>query len=101
MATTTSDNRAVRMDNGTLVSPLPDWESLEAYRGPKGDIRVEVISYPNGGEDWFTDYRPELIDGLAGGLADGETFTSPCGGTRWQRHGDEMHVRSMGRPSGH
>jgi hypothetical protein len=78
----------ITMANGKLL-PVPNYAGISMA----SEAHVELIHFPNGGEWWFTDYRPELIDGLAGGLADGETFTSRDGST-WTRYGEEMLVRT-------
>jgi hypothetical protein len=56
----------------------------------------ELINLADGGEWWVTDYRGELIDGLRGDLANGETFTA-FDGVAWTRYGDEMLVVTPGQ----
>ena len=47
-----------------------------------------MLRLENGWEVWIGVYDPTLIEGLAGDLADGESFTHPDGSTV-TRHGDE------------
>lgn len=82
----------VTMDNGQPVALRPNWESMELYRGPRGEVRVEVVTYPGGGEDWFTSYEASLTP-VSGGLADGRTQTAIDGGI-CRRYGSELHFRS-------
>jgi hypothetical protein len=83
----------INMGNGKVV-PVPlGYESIATYSG----AIPELITFTNGGEWWLTDYRPELVEGLVGDLADGETFTSSDDGTTWTRYGDETLVRSPGQ----
>lgn len=82
----------ITMGNGRVLPVRPDYESIATHSGAS----PELITFPNGGELWLTDYRAELIDGLAGGLADGQTFTSPDG-TTWTRYDDELLVVTPGQ----
>jgi hypothetical protein len=77
----------VTMDNGLTVPVRDGWESIEVHKR----AAPELIRYPDGSEAWFTHYDRILIEGLAGDLADGETFTSPDGCTS-ARYGDKMAV---------
>jgi len=82
---------AVTMANGKAF-PVPAFVAIsigsEAY--------PELITFADGGEWWVTDYRCQLIDGLAGDVVDGETFTAHDGVT-WTRYGDEVLVVTLGQ----
>ena len=85
-------NLGATMDNGEVV-PVPlDWEGASIYRDPKGKPQIEVITYKDGREIWFTTYEEWKVEGR-GGLADGRTRTNSDGST-CTRYGDEMVMRS-------
>jgi len=77
---------AVTMDSGKAF-PVPAFAGISIG----SSAYPEVITLAEGGEWWVTDYRGELIDGLPGDLANGETFTA-SDGAAWTRHGDEVLV---------
>lgn len=81
----------ITMNNGAVL-PVPAYVGISMASG----ACPEVITFADEGEWWITDYRLGLIDGLAGDLADGETFTSHDGVT-WTRYGDEMLVVTPAR----
>lgn len=87
MATIKTGTATITMASGKVIPVPPGFDSM-TINGPTGDL----ITWPDG-EWWITSYGRLLIDGLAGDLADGETFTSHDG-TTWTRHGAEMLVTS-------
>jgi hypothetical protein len=93
MEITINDDRvSVTMDNGKTLRVPSDYLSIETI--DNGDC-WDLITFADE-EWWFTDYRRELIDGLDGKLADGETFAANDG-CSWVRYGAEVLAISPGR----
>src|SRR5262249_23460593 len=75
------------MANGDVILAATDYEYL-SLEGGRGHFEV-LVRYPDDGELWITTYAPMLVDGLAGGLKDGESHRTSDGST-YTRHGDEL-----------
>ena len=88
MATLNGDH-TILLANGDVILMASDYEYL-SLEGVEGHYEV-LVRYPDDGELWVTAYVGMLVDGLAGGLADGESFRARDGST-YTRHGAELVV---------
>jgi hypothetical protein len=88
MATLNGDH-SILLANGDVIPMASDYEYL-SLEGVEGFYEV-MVRYPDDGELWVTAYVGMLVDGLAGGLKDGESFCTRDGST-YTRHGAEMVV---------
>jgi hypothetical protein len=84
---------SVTMANGKVIPVPPDYKTMTIRSG----AHPYSVTFADGAEWWFTGYRPELIDGLAGDIADGATFTPEDEGCTWTRYGDEMLSAAPGQ----
>ena len=92
MATIQVETLQITMANGKVIAMGADFEKVTVERMGEGCSGYGVlVDYENGRGLDVCGYMPELLDGLDGELADGETFKDDYGGT-WTRYGDEMVV---------
>src|SRR5262249_43687939 len=88
MATLNGDH-TILLANGDVIPLSSDYEYL-SLEGVEGHYEV-LVRYPDHGELWVRTYVSMLVDGLAGGLKDGESFRARDGST-YTRHGAELVV---------